>query len=700
MLKVNTIRRKLILGLIPGFIVLMLMTGVSYFGLRMLAQANAQLMDTSEELDAIKSLQLSMLEVLMPSNDYLILGEASGERELFDELASKLDVQLAAARPHFGEEAEQRLLDRAVAGWQDVRRRSEAILAMPAQPISGPAGVEMEALDAAAAAATEDLEQLHVLVHQEMAMTVAASAAARRTATWLLLISAAVSVAGGVLFTALFSRHLTDPIVTLRTGAARIGAGDLNFRLQVRSNDELGTLAAEFNRMAARLQNSYAHLEERVAARTAQLRALDEAGRAVASELNLDRVLQTIVNLSLELSGASHAAILVPRRDGGRPRFLTASVNSATFSHLDQLPEGRGLLDALLQESKPVRLSDLTRHPASVGFPPGHPPMRRLLGVPIIAHGETIGALYMTNRTDGHDFSEEDEQVMTMLAAHAAVAIENARLYGEIHTMNEALEVRVQERTAQLKAVSEERARYAGELRQVLERTVRVQEEERERIAKEVHDGVSQWLMGALYEMQAAKVYLNDRPEEAAGRLSEAQTMLRRVKDEMQRVIYDLHPPVLESNGLVAALRTHTADFQTLTGVPCRVQVSGTPRRLKPEQELALYRIAQEALHNAAAHAAASRVAVMVDFGAAAVRLRIADDGRGFHPAQARDSDRPRLGLLGMHERAYSVGGTVSVQSSPGQGTTISVQVPLTTGALDEPAEAPAEPSPDSRMAS
>lgn len=676
MFKINTIRRKLIVGLAPGFLVLVAVTAIGYLGLHIQAEANAAVLDTGVELDALKSLQLSMQQALMPPNDYLILGAGSREREQFELLTRQVEERLSAVRGHLGEEVEQRLLNQVVAQWHDLQQRAEAIFDMPVQPLPDQAGMAMEALDASAAITTEYLQELHDLVHQEMVATVERSAWARRTAHWLLLISAVLSVAGGLLFTALFSRHLTDPIVRLRIGAARIGAGELDFRLDIRSNDELGTLAAEFNRMAERLQDLYAHLEDRVAARTAQLHALDEAGRAVASELELDKVLHKILDLSLKLSGASRAGILVPCQVGGRPRFLTASSSGVADDRTSPPPEHAEVLRTLMRSSQPIRLTSNGAGDADTLLA-SQPEPQHFLGVPIVAHGETIGALYMTNPLDGQEFSQEDAQLMTMLAAHAAVAIENARLYGEIREMNEALEARVRERTAQLQAVSEERTRYAEALRLVLERTVRVQEEERHRIAKDMHDGVSQWLMGALYEIQAAKLSLNKEPDQAVHNLDEAQAMLKRIKDEMRRVIYDLHPPILESNGLVAALRTQAADFQAMTGLPCQVRVVGTPRRLPAEQELALYRIVQEALHNAAAHAAPRQVQVMVEFGRSQLALSVADDGRGFSLKEVTSGERPHLGLLGMHERAYSIGGKVSVESALGQGSVIRVELPL-----------------------
>jgi signal transduction histidine kinase len=264
-----------------------------------------------------------------------------------------------------------------------------------------------------------------------------------------------------------------------------------------------------------------------------------------------------------------------------------------------------------------------------------------------------------------------------MLAAHAAVAIENARLYEEVTSMNEQLEARVQQRTAQLEAVSAERAQYAARLRQVLNRTVRIQEAERQRIAKGVHDGVSQWLMGALFELQAARVRLPEELVDVEKHLSEAQRVLKDVKQEMRRVIYDLHPPLLESNGLVAALRGHITELQAHFPFHCRIEVTGEPIRLSPQQELAMYRIAQEALTNVMKHAGTDRATVGLNFESDVVRLWIMDEGRGFDQNNGRGTNKPSLGLLSMRERAMAVGGAFSMQTTPGQGTLVEVSVPI-----------------------
>lgn len=161
-----------------------------------------------------------------------------------------------------------------------------------------------------------------------------------------------------------------------------------------------------------------------------RLRALLEAGIAVTSELSLDAVLQRLVETAAEVSGARYAALGVIDRAGqGLERFMVTGIDPETQAAIGDLPRGRGILGALIREAKPLRLKDLADHPSSVGFPEHHPPMRSFLGVPILLRGVAYGNLYLTEKAGGADFTEEDEELTLLLAAQAAVAVENARLY-------------------------------------------------------------------------------------------------------------------------------------------------------------------------------------------------------------------------------------------------------------------------------
>ncbi|HTR32244.1 MAG TPA: GAF domain-containing protein, partial [Gaiellaceae bacterium] len=161
---------------------------------------------------------------------------------------------------------------------------------------------------------------------------------------------------------------------------------------------------------------------------TDRLRALVDAGIAVTAELSLDTALQRIVEAAAAITGASYAALGVIDRSGSRlERFVTTGIPDDVRARIGDLPRGRGILGVLIQDARPLRLDDLMDDPRAVGFPPNHPPMHSFLGVPILLRGVAYGNLYLTEKAGG--FTQEDEDLVNLLAAQAAVAIENARLY-------------------------------------------------------------------------------------------------------------------------------------------------------------------------------------------------------------------------------------------------------------------------------
>jgi signal transduction histidine kinase len=169
---------------------------------------------------------------------------------------------------------------------------------------------------------------------------------------------------------------------------------------------------------------------EAVSSDETRLRSLLDAIAAVTGELSLDAVLQRLVEVAADLTGARYGALGVIDPSGSQlERFLTTGIDAETHAAIGDLPRGRGILGVLIRDATPLRLHDIADDPRSVGFPPNHPPMRSFLGVPVMLRGVAYGNLYLTEKEGGEDFTDEDQELVTMLAAQAAVAIENARLY-------------------------------------------------------------------------------------------------------------------------------------------------------------------------------------------------------------------------------------------------------------------------------
>jgi two-component system sensor histidine kinase DegS len=244
--------------------------------------------------------------------------------------------------------------------------------------------------------------------------------------------------------------------------------------------------------------------------------------------------------------------------------------------------------------------------------------------------------------------------------------------------VGEELERKVEKRTQQLTRAQGELARKAEELQRLVAITVRVQEEERSRIARDLHDGSNQLLAGTLYELQAAQESIvGQRPQVAVQKLEIAKGLLRRIEAENRELIAGLRPPVLDAQGLVPALKWQAGNFQRRYGTRCAFRVSGRQVRLPPETELAVFRIVQEALNNVAVHSKAGFVQVEVEFVPQRLRVHVQDDGVGFDPTSVSGEPTSGMGLIGIKERAQSIGGQLQIMSAQSQGTQLLLSVPL-----------------------
>jgi signal transduction histidine kinase len=273
------------------------------------------------------------------------------------------------------------------------------------------------------------------------------------------------------------------------------------------------------------------------------------------------------------------------------------------------------------------------------------------------------------------NYADAHEHLLITYAAQVAIAIRNAQLNAALAAAKQDLEAKVAARTAELARAQQALAHKAEQLQQLLNETVKVQERERQRISQDLHDGLNQLLVGALLELRTGRerLWLGDRAE-ADSAFERAGGILHRVEAEMREVIHDLRPPALDAVGLVPTLRSTVERFAAQTGLACQVTVEGAPARLADEVEISLYRILQEALTNIHLHAQARQVEVSVHFDPQWVALYVRDDGCGFVARTTIADDH--YGLLGMRERAESIGGALSIESRIGLGTQVRILVP------------------------
>ncbi len=549
-----------------------------------------------------------------------------------------------------------------------------------------------------------------------------------------------------------------------------------------------------------------------VRAEPGRLRRLVEAGIALTSELSLEALLQRLVDVAAELTDARYAALGVIDPAGrGLEGFYTAGVDVETKVAIGELPRGRGLLGVLIREATTLRLHDIADDPRSVGFPLNHPSMRTFLGVPIVLRGVAYGNLYLTEKAGGQDFTSEDEELTQLLAAQAAVAIENARLYEsstrwlrQLEGLNEigaalASEVeleplldlvarrmrelvgarivlialpdargslavraaagrddlvgiaidqsaskvgRVLERghTERVDAMVDDpevdqrvarelgvtsamylpltvrgapigvvvvhdklgtdarfdesdvrlaeslvsRAAIAVDLservsRDALRRAVDAQELERARLARELHDETGQALTSILLGLK----HLDDvvETDEAREATASIRELVAATLQDVRRLAVELRPSALDDFGLVPAVERLASNLSEQSDLVVDLEARLGDRRLPPEAETALYRIVQEGLTNVVKHAAAHRVSITLVRKEAAAVVVIEDDGQGFDPEAVRAG---ALGFTGMRERVELVGGRLTVETSPGAGTTVVAEVHVAPAPLPE----------------
>ena len=369
------------------------------------------------------------------------------------------------------------------------------------------------------------------------------------------------------------------------------------------------------------------------------LAAVSDAVAAITADASLERVLNKLATAAQDLAGATYAAVGVPESEGDTfARFITVGMSDELVERLGPLPRTHGLLAAMLTDPDPHRTQDITEDPRFRGWwPQEHPKMRSFLGVPIVARGRVIGAFYLTDKQDGGSFSAEDEDRVALLAAHAAVAIENAALF-------EA------SRTAALA-------------------------EERDRVARELHDALNQSLFGLTLTSRAAAAHLTSNPGRAADELAQVQRLARQALVELREVVTGMRTSDLRRDGLVAAIRSDMALLDRVHNADVSFQFSGGDLRVDEVVEHEIYRVVQEAVTNALRHAQAAEVVVRLTAESDATVVEVSDDGSGFDPNTEGIRSR-RLGLTSMEERATAVGGTIEIESRSGAGTTVRLRVP------------------------
>ena len=407
--------------------------------------------------------------------------------------------------------------------------------------------------------------------------------------------------------------------------------------LEVDPDSRTALAAARAELSATRSELDAARVE--VDRASAGLRALDVATRAIAAELDLERVLQLMVDSLRGLVDAKYAALGIVDASGRIERFITSGVSAEQRERIGAPPRGHGLLGTIIRDGVSLRIADIKGHPDCYGFPANHPPMHSFLGVPVRVAGRPIGNFYLTEKRAAREFSAADQELVEMFAVHAGIAIQNARLHQQVQQL----------------AVVDERLR----------------------ISRDLHDGIIQGIYAVGLTLEDVPDLMTEEPAEAVARVDRAIDRLNTTIRDIRTFIVGLGADAGEDT-LASALADVVAELRPKGGPEVGVDVQDAVElagRLSVQASHEVLQIAREALSNVVRHSGAKRASISVRRHDDDAILTIEDDGRGFDPR--RPVGAGHFGLANLHDRAASVGGALRIDTEPGRGARIIVRIPL-----------------------
>ena len=367
----------------------------------------------------------------------------------------------------------------------------------------------------------------------------------------------------------------------------------------------------------------------------AKLRRIIAAMLLIDGDIGLDDVLRHVVDEARSITGARYGALGVVNDDRtSLSRFITSGMSAETEAEIGDRPKGLGVLGLLIAEPHPLRITELSSHPDTVGFPPGHPPMSSFLGVPIVIRGETYGNLYLTDKIGWSEFTEDDLELAEALAVAAGTVIQNVRL----HALQQAAAVH----------------------------------EDHERLARDLHDRVIQRIFGAGLMLQGMTggVVPDELPERLSAVIGELDEGIR----ELRSTIFALEMGGNE-RGIRSQLTELIRDLRGMVDVEITLRFDGpvdSAISLPVSEHIAA--VVRESIMNIEKHAHATAATVLLSAHGTLCRLQVTDNGHGLPADWPLTGGR---GLANIESRAESLDGTLAIRSAPGGGTTLDWQVPV-----------------------
>lgn len=450
---------------------------------------------------------------------------------------------------------------------------------------------------------------------------------------WLLLLLALGALVPATVI-AVGAGQITRPIARFTGAAEEMAAGHLDQAIDVSTGDELEELADQFNHMATQLRDSYANLEQRVTARTRELTTLNAVAAVVSRSLELEEVLDAALARTLEATGMDVGlAYCLEEESENLALMAFRGTDEETTREVQRLSAEMVGTRSIAAAHQPIAHDVFVLRDSPFKRFLETAELKMIVVIPLTAKGRSVGFIYLGSRTR-REVPQSESSLMAAIGQQTGMAVENARLYEH----------------AEESAVTQER----------------------NRLARDLHDAVTQTLFSASLIAEVLPRIWERNPDEGQHRLDELRELTRGALAEMRTLLLELRPAALLEARLGDLLRQLTESITGRARVPVTVEVEGKCDP-PPEVKVALYRIAQEALNNVAKHAGASQAAVRLACRADVVTLEISDDGRGFDPSAVSPQS---LGTGIMRERAGSAGAALKIDSRPGQGTRVMVRWP------------------------
>ncbi len=481
---------------------------------------------------------------------------------------------------------------------------------------------------------------------------------AASTRQWL--ITAGVTALIGLLATYVLTAILTRPILQLVEATKAITKGDLKRKALVWAPDEIGKLATSFNEMTEYLSKARGESETfqaELIRRNLELGALNSIAAETSGSLELSDMMRRSLIKVTEFLGLHAGWVDTLSEDGKRTAIMChIGLSNETVNKIANVDTSKCACKDAVRKKAPVLISSQqTNCPVLNQKLSNGELILSHVAVPLVSKSKVFGLLHVASSAT-NSFTANHLSLLNAIGYQLGVAIENAKLWEEL--------------------------KHKEELRgQLLEVIISTQETERKRIARELHDQTGQSLTSLIVGF---KMLEKDSPKNIRHRILDMRQLTAQTLDGVHNLALELRPSSLDALGLVVALEQYTREYSDKFGVQADFQAIGfNGRRLSPEVEITLYRIIQEALTNVVKHAEAERVSILLEIRGASIVAIVEDNGKGFNIRQLSQSPtRTNLGLYGMYERAALINGTLTIESEPGRGTTLFVEVPTEGGEI------------------